>query len=360
MTAAGADPAPVRFAPRPRRGARSNPAGRFESAQTLPLPGRAPAAPDTRVTPMPARRLINYNDSPDLALRRTINPYRGCEHGCAYCFARPTHAYLGLSAGLDFETRIFAKTGAAAALARELSAPGYRCAPLGLGYNTDAWQPAERRLRITRGILETLWRFRHPVSAITKSPTCARDLDLLGKLAGEGLAEAVVSVTTLDPDLHRILEPRAGAPAARLRLVRALAEAGVPTGVLAAPVIPYVNEGELERIAAAAADAGARFAGYVVLRLPHELKQLFREWLEAHFPQRAARVMAAVRELHGGRDYDPAWGRRMSGQGERARLLAQRFRLACRRHGLDRPRPPLRTDRFRVPGAQRELFGAAP
>ena len=360
MTAAGADPAPARFAPRPRRGARSNPAGRFESAQTAPLPGRAPEAPDTRVTPMPARRLINYNDSPDIALRRTINPYRGCEHGCAYCFARPTHAYLGLSAGLDFETRIFAKTDAAAALARELSAPGYRCAPLGLGYNTDAWQPAERRLRITRGVLETLWRFRHPVSTITKSPSCARDLDLLGKLAGEGLAEAVVSVTTLDPDLHRILEPRAGAPAARLRLVRALTEAGVPTGVLAAPVIPYVNEGELERIAAAAADAGARFAGYVVLRLPHELKQLFREWLDAHFPQRAARVMAAVRDLHGGRDYDPAWGRRMSGQGERARLLAQRFRLACRRHGLDRPRPPLRTDRFRVPGAQRELFGAAP
>lgn len=347
-------------APRRGRGALSNPAGRFESEATAPLPGRAPEAPDTRVAPMPARRLINYNDSPDLALRRTVNPYRGCEHGCAYCFARPSHAYLGLSPGLDFETRIFAKTGAAAALARELSAPGYRCAPLGLGYNTDAWQPAERRLRITRGVLETLWRFRHPVSAITKSPTCARDRDLLARLAGEGLAEVVVSVTTLDARLHRVLEPRAGAPAARLRLVRTLAEAGVPVGVLAAPMIPHLNEGELERIAAAAADAGARFAGYVVLRLPHELKRLFREWLDAHYPERAARVMAAVREMHGGRDYDPAWGRRMSGQGERARLLAQRFRLACRRHGLDRPRPPLRTDRFRVPEAQRELFGAAP
>lgn len=355
-----ADAAPVRCAPGPRRGARSNPAGRFESEATAPLPGRMPEAQDTQILPMPVRRLINYNDSPDIALRRTINPYRGCEHGCAYCFARPTHAYLGLSPGLDFETRIFAKTNAAEALARELSAPGYRCAPIGLGYNTDAWQPAERELRLTRGVLETLWRFRHPVSAITKSPTCARDLDLLGQLAGEGLAEVVVSVTTLDPGLHRVLEPRAGAPAARLRLVRSLAAAGVPVGVLAAPVIPHLNEGELERIVAAAADAGARFAGYVVLRLPHELKQLFREWLAAHFPQRAARVMAAVRELHGGRDYDPAWGRRMSGQGERARLLAQRFRLACRRHGLDRPRPPLRADRFRVPGAQRELFGTAP
>ena len=352
--------APVRFAPRRGRGAVSNPAGRFEAEETVPLAGAAAAALDTRVEPIPVGRLINYGDSPDIGLHRTVNPYRGCEHGCAYCFARPTHSYLGLSPGLDFETRIFAKTDAPAVLARELSAPGYRCAPIGLGYNTDAWQPAERRLRITRSLLETLWRFRHPVSAITKSPTCARDLDLLGQLAGEGLAEVVVSVTTLDPQLHRVLEPRAGAPQARLRLVRTLAAAGVPVGVLAAPVIPYINEGELERIAEASAAAGARFAGYVVLRLPHELKQLFREWLAAHFPERAGRVMAAVRELHGGRDYDPTFGRRLVGQGERGRLLAQRFRLACRRHGLDQSRPKLRTDLFRVPGGQRDLFGTAP
>lgn len=352
---------PVRWQPRKGRGAISNPPGRYESEEIeFQHDGREweEEPCETRYFAAPAKSLISYNRSPDIALDRSINPYRGCEHGCVYCFARPNHAYLGLSPGLDFETRIFCKTNAAEVLAAELAAPRYACRTIGLGYNTDAYQPIERQLGITRAILEVMQRFRHPVSVITKSPLLERDAGLLKELAQDGLAEVVVSVTTLDAGLSRILEPRAGAPHARLALVRTLAQAGIPVGVLVAPVIPFLNDAELEAILAAVAERGAGCAGYVVLRLPHELKQLFREWLEQHVPDRAGRIMNAVRSLHGGVDYDPEFGRRLSGQGEFAQLLRQRFVLACRRHGLNRQRAPLRTDLFRAPSAQSDFFEA--
>ncbi len=350
---------PVQWAYRKGRGAISNPPGRYEPEQIeFQHDGREyeEATLETRYFDAPAKSLISYNQSPDIALDRSINPYRGCEHGCAYCFARPNHAYLGLSPGLDFETQIFCKTNAAEILARELRAPRYQCKTIGLGYNTDAYQPIERQLKITRSILEVLRDFHHPVSVITKSSLLERDLDILRDLAREGLAEVVVSVTTLDAKLSRILEPRAGAPHSRVALVRTLSQAGIPVGVLAAPMIPFLNDGELENIVKTVAEEGAYCAGYVVLRLPHELKQLFREWLEQHVPERAERIMNTVRSLHGGADYDPEFGRRLSGQGEFARLLRQRFTLACRQQGLDGQRHPLRTDRFRVPSDQADLF----
>ncbi len=350
---------PVQWTHRKGRGAISNPPGRYEPEQIeFQHDGREykEEALETRYFDAPAKSLINYNQSPDIALDRSINPYRGCEHGCAYCFARPNHAYLGLSPGLDFETQIFCKTNAAEVLARELRAPRYRCATIGLGYNTDAYQPVERQLKITRSILEVLREFRHPVSVITKSGLIERDLDILQDLAHEGLVEVIVSVTTLDASLSRTLEPRAGAPHSRLALVRALSQAGIPVGVLAAPVIPFLNDGELEDIIKTVAEQGAYCAGYVVLRLPHELKQLFREWLEQHVPERADRIMNVVRSLHGGVDYNPEFGRRLSGEGEFAHLLRQRFTLACKRHGMNGQRHSLRTDRFRAPSDQAELF----
>ena len=350
---------PVQWSYRKGRGAISNPPGRYELEQVeFQHDGRdyEEEALETRYFDAPAKSLISYNQSPDIALDRSINPYRGCEHGCAYCFARPNHAYLGLSPGLDFETRIFCKTNAAEILARELSAPRYRCGTIGLGYNTDAYQPIERKLKITRSILEVLREFRHPVSVITKSGLIKRDMDILQDMARDGLVEVIVSVTTLDANLSRILEPRAGAPHSRVALVRMLSQAGIPVGVLAAPVIPFLNDGELEDIIKTVAKQGAHHAGYVVLRLPHELKRLFREWLEQHVPERANRVMAAVQSLHGGVDYDPEFGRRLSGQGEFARLLRQRFELACKRSKVNGRRHPLRTDRFRVSPDQTDLF----
>ncbi len=349
---------PVRFVRR-GRGAVSNPQGRFERDAREPVDdgwARVPddtdveAAPGTVVTPDAARSIVARNTSPDIGFDASVNPYRGCEHGCVYCYARPGHAYLGLSPGLDFETRLFAKLEASALLEAELARPGYRCAPIAIGSVTDAWQPVERRLRLTRGCLEVFARTRHPVSLITKSSLVERDLDLLAPMAHDGLASAMVTVTTLDPALSRILEPRAPAPWRRLETIRRLADAGVPVGVSLAPVIPFVNEPEIEAILDAAHGAGARFANYVVLRLPFELVEVFHAWLHEHFPDRAGRVVARLRELRGGRDNDPRFGWRMTGQGPWADLIRARFQARIRRlGGGDRPR--LRTDLF-VPPAR--------
>ncbi len=323
--------------------------------------GEAPPHPDTTVTEERARSIVSHNDSPDVGFDSSINPYRGCEHGCIYCFARPTHAYLDLSPGLDFETRLYAKTNAAERLRVELSRPKYRVSPIALGINTDAYQPTERRYRITRALLEVLAETRHPVSIITKNALVERDLDLLVPMAREGLATVYFSVTTLDNRLAAKMEPRASAPHAKLRAMRALREAGVPVGVMVAPVIPAVTDPELEAILEAAREAGAASAGYVLLRLPYEIKDLFRDWLAQHFPDRAAHVMSLVRQMRGGKDYDATFGRRMSGEGPFAQLLRRRFDLAAARLGFGRL-PPLRSDLFtppappRPPSPQASLF----
>lgn len=289
----------------------------------------------TQVTEETARSIISRNTSPDVGFDRSVNPYRGCEHGCSYCFARPSHAYLNLSPGLDFETRLFAKTNAPELLRRELAKPGYVPAPIALGINTDAYQPIERKLQLTRRLIEVLLETRHPFTLITKNALVERDLDLLVPLAEQNLVSVAFSVTTLDPHLSARLEPRAAAPHARLRAMKRLAEAGVPVGVMAAPMIPWVNDAELEAILEAAREAGAGTAGYVLLRLPHEVAPLFRDWLEAHVPDRAEHVMSTIRQLRGGKDYDSRFGTRMSGQGVYAELLARRFALARRRFGFD-------------------------
>jgi len=350
------------------RGAGSNASGRFE-AQARALEddgwgvheeevGQVP----TELRPMAARSTLTYNDSPDLSFDRTINPYKGCEHGCVYCFARQTHAYLGLSPGLDFETKIFSKPDAPGLLRRELARRGYRCRVLALGANTDPYQPVERRLGITRGILEVLAEHNHPVSVVTKSDLVLRDLDLLAPLAQERLASVHVSITTLDLDLARRMEPRAPIPPRRLGAIRALAAAGVPVGVLASPMIPGLNDAELDRILEAAAEAGATSAGTILVRLPHEVKDLFVEWIGEHYPTKAERVLRLVREARGGKLYDSQWGERMRGQGEYAELLRKRFEHACRRFGLrtgDGRGADLDVTRFRVPGRpeQGSLFG---
>lgn len=350
------------------RGAVSNIEGRFQQwqhdtvhdgwegseAEETPEP-----APRTVLGVDHSRTVITYNRSPDIGFDRSINPYRGCEHGCIYCYARPTHAYLDLSPGLDFETRIFHKPDAPEQLARELAKRGYRPAPIALGVNTDAWQPMERRQRLTRRILEVLWEHRHPVTVITKSALIERDLDLLSAMAGEQLVTACVSITTLDDDLNRRLEPRAAGGRRRLRTVAALAEAGVPVSVNVAPVIPAINDREIEAILAAASERGARRASYVLLRLPYEVAPLFKEWLETHYPQRAEHVLSLVRQAHGGHQYDSRFGHRMRGGGEYMTLIAQRFRVAARRHGLDQPMAELDCGGFRAPvrsGDQMTLF----
>lgn len=340
------------------RGATGNRAGRFARDEREAFDDGWPgddeesgsSAPSTIVRADPARRLISRNQSPDIPFDASINPYRGCEHGCPYCFARPSHSYLDLSPGLDFETRIFYKQNAAALLESELRKPGYQPTPISLGINTDAYQPVEKRLRVTRDILEVLAAHRHPVSLLTKSRLILRDLDILGDMAADNLVSAAVSITTLDASLKRILEPRTASPAARLDTVRQLAAAGVPTSVMAAPVIPAITDHELEAIVQAAAEHGARGAGYVLLRLPWEVKQIFRDWLAAHFPDRAAHVMSLIQQSRGGRDYDAAWGQRLTGTGKFAELIAQRFALACRKNGLNRSaRPTLTTEHFRLP-----------
>jgi DNA repair photolyase len=343
------------------RGALSQPPGRFDKlTHTLERDGwyeeERPNKLETTVLPEQARTVISRNQSPDIHFGQSINPYRGCSHGCIYCFARPSHAYVGLSPGLDFETKLFYKADAAAVLEKELAAPNYKCAPITLGANTDPYQPLEKTLKVTRSLLEVLLRCRHPVSITTKGALVARDVDLLAELARDRLTQVFFSIPTLDDDLKRILEPRAAAAAAKLKAMRVLAEAGVPVGVLVAPIIPVLTEHEIENVLEAAREAGASLAGYTLLRLPWEVKDLFREWLAQHFPERAAHVMSIVRSMRGERDNDPSFGTRMHATGPVAELIRQRFQLAYRRLGFppklrDREislqtnlfRPPLRT-----------------
>lgn len=309
-------------------------------------------APGTQLIEERVRSILTGNDSPDIGFDLSINPYRGCEHGCIYCYARPTHSYLNLSPGLDFETRIIAKLNAAERLRETLAGRDYTPLSLNIGSATDAYQPAERRLRITRGVIEVLAEARHPFSVITKSALIERDLDLIAPMAAERLAAVYVSITTLDPDLARRLEPRAAAPARRLRTIETLAKAGVPVGVSVSPVIPFLNEPELERVLEAGAAAGARSAFSIVLRLPWEVNPLFQQWLQQHVPERADRIMARLREMRGGRDNDHRFGSRMTGQGVWAQLLRQRFEKACARLGLNRERIELDLTRFRRPARQ--------
>jgi DNA repair photolyase len=348
------------------RGAASNPEGRFESLERTSEDDGwhreevAAARPATVVTEERARSIISRNDSPDIHFEQSINPFRGCEHGCVYCYARPSHGYLNLSAGIDFETKLFAKTNAAELLRKELAKPGYVCSPINLGANTDPYQPIERRYRITRSILEVLAECRHPCTIITKNALIERDLDLLVPMARAQLVHAFVSVTSIDNRLASTLEPRASAPHRRLEAVAALNAAGVPCGVMVAPVIPMLTDRYVEQILERAAAAGATRAGYTVLRLPHELKDLFREWLDLHAPERAGHVMSLIRQMRGGKDNDARFGSRMRGEGEFAELIRQRFALACRKHGIGRGRD-VRLDcaAFAAPRAaspQQELF----
>ncbi|MEX1993144.1 MAG: PA0069 family radical SAM protein [Steroidobacteraceae bacterium] len=348
------------------RGAVSNRAGRFESLAVVatddgwgivdePLPPLA-----TTVLPEPAQSVITRNSSPDIPFEQSINPYRGCEHGCVYCFARPTHAYVNLSPGLDFETRLFYKRDAALRLREELNRRSYRPSPINLGSNTDPYQPLEQRLGVTRSLLEVLVECHHPVTIVTKSALVTRDLDLLQRLAAEQLVRVFVSVTTLDDELKRRMEPRAAGPRTRLAAISKLAAAGVPVGVMFAPVVPAINDHELEVVLAAAAAAGAETAGYLLLRLPGEVRELFYEWLDTHYPDRAKRVRSRIRDLRGGRDNDPRFGHRMRGQGPWADLLRRRFEECCRREGLENGRStPLSTGLFRPPSrapGQMELW----
>ena len=348
------------------RGATINPESRYLPTTTQSvddgwdLEEEPVSNPATEFFPDRTVRLITKNQSPDIPFDRSINAYKGCEHGCVYCYARPTHAYLDLSPGLDFETRIFYKTGVRERLLEELGHRSYQCRTIAMGTNTDPYQPVEKKLRITRTVLEVALECRHPVSIVTKSQLILRDADVLAELAGLGLVNVMVSVTTLSNELKVKLEPRTASPAARLRTIERLHGRGVPVGAMAAPMIPFINDGELEAIVARAAAAGARAVRYVLLRLPLEVKDLFEAWLAEHYPLRAERVMSAVRDTRGGKAYDSTWGRRMRGTGPFADLLAARFAAVCRKHGLaDAELPPLRTDLFEPPrnsGPQLSLF----
>ena len=308
-----------------------------------------PAPPRTVVTPQIAKSILTRNNSPDIPFTQSINPYYGCEHGCIYCYARPSYAYWGLSPGLDFETKLFAKTNAADLLRRELSRSGYMVSPISIGANTDPYQPVERDYKITRAILEVCEQFNQPVGLITKSSLIERDIDILARMAQKNLAKVFVSCASLDADLARTLEPRAAAPWRRIETIKRLAEAGIPVGILAAPMIPMLNDATLEAALEAAQAAGAREAGYVLLRLPHELKELFKDWLDAHFPERAAHVMSLVRQSRGGRENDSTFGSRMKGEGVFADMIAQRFKKACARFGLNGRHYALDTLRFNPP-----------
>jgi DNA repair photolyase len=346
------------------RGAASNAAGRFEATRREAADDGWDLAEETRVVRTEirherARSAIARNDSPDLGFDRSVNPYRGCEHGCVYCYARPTHAYLNLSPGLDFETKLIARPGIGAVLARELSAKGYQPKVIVLGSNTDPYQPAEATERVTREVIAVLRDFSHPLGITTRGSLVERDLDLLAPMAAQGLARVGISVTTLDAGLARRMEPRAPSPARRLQMIRRLAEAGVPVRVMVSPVIPGLTDHEVEAILAAAREAGAVAASSILLRLPREVSGLWQDWLAAEEPGRAAKVMARVRDLHGGKDYDPAFGTRFRGQGVWADLMRRRFETACARLGLARALPAMRTDLFRVPpapGQQLDLF----
>jgi DNA repair photolyase len=338
------------------RGALSNPVGRFAVTHAERIDDgwyteETPPSIATHVEPEHARSIISSNDSPDIGFDASINPYRGCEHGCVYCYARPSHAYVGLSPGLDFERRLFYKVGAAALLRRELARPGYVCKLIALGANTDPYQPIERQLGVTRAVLDVLRSCRHPVTIVTKGALVLRDLGLLADLARDGLASVMVSITSLNVETKRTLEPRAASPQARLRIIEALAAAGIPVGVFVAPVIPAITDHELEDIVTAAANAGAGSANYVLLRLPYEVKTLFTEWLEEHHPLRARHVMSVIASMRDGRANDPRFGSRMRGTGPFAELLRARFRLACQRAGIATERPALNTLLFAPPRA---------
>jgi DNA repair photolyase len=347
------------------RGAPSNLEGRYESLRREAVDDGWRRDDDalppirTEVAHETAKSIIARNGSPDIPFDQSINPYRGCEHGCVYCYARPTHAYLGLSPGLDFETRIFAKTNAAALLRKALAAPGYRASAIALGANTDPYQPAERELRITRSILEVLAECEHPFTIVTKNALVERDVDLVAPMAAKGMAHAYVSVTNLDAALARKLEPRASAPYRRLETIRRLAEAGIPVGVLVAPLIPFVTDRFMEEILERAREAGATSAGYILLRLPLEVAPLFKDWLATHYPLKAEHVISLVRQTRGGKEYESGFGVRQTGRGNFADLVGKRFDLACERLGfVRRGREPLDTSRFRPPrtGPQLDLF----
>jgi DNA repair photolyase len=346
------------------RGARSNASGRYEALARAAFDDGWQSLEElppfqTTVTVDATRKVITKNDSPDLSFDRSINPYRGCEHGCIYCFARPTHAYLGLSPGLDFESRLFVKPNAPELLERELSAPGYVPRTIAIGTNTDPYQPIERRYEVMRRILEVLEGAGHPVGIVTKSALVTRDIDILARMAKRNLIKVAISVTTLDAELARTMEPRAPTPSRRLEALRQLVIAGIPTSALVAPIIPAINDADIERILDAVAAAGVQGAGYVLLRLPLELRDLFREWLMANFPDRSQHVFSLIRQMRGGKDYDPTFGTRMKGEGPYAWMIGRRFETACARLGLNVQRAELTTEHFRASrprAAQLSLF----
>jgi DNA repair photolyase len=337
------------------RGALSNESGRFERHAREAFDDGWDLDEDqsglrTSVNEETARSIITYNTSPDLSFDRSINPYRGCEHGCIYCFARPTHAYLGLSPGLDFETRLFARVNAAELLRKELGRRSYTVAPMAIGTNTDPYQPIEKERRLMRACLEVLADCDHPVAIVTKGTLIERDIDILSRMAERGLARVGISVTTLDAELSRLMEPRVPGPARRIATIKRLTDAGIPVRVLASPMIPALSDPELEHILAAARDAGARWANWIMLRLPREVSPLVQEWLEAQFPDRAQRVLSRLREMHGGALYDSHWHRRMRGEGPYAEMVGHRFKLACQRLGFEDKAPALDCSRFKAPG----------
>jgi DNA repair photolyase len=344
----------VEFERRRGRGAQSNASGRYEPLARIAFDDGWRSLDElppfkTTVTTDATRKIITRNVSPDIGFDRSINPYRGCEHGCVYCFARPTHAFLGLSPGLDFESKLFVKPEAAELLEKELSAPGYSPKVIAIGTNTDPYQPIERRYQVMRRILEVLDKTGHPVGIVTKSALVLRDLDILARMAERKLAKVALSVTTLDAELARKMEPRAATPMRRLETLRRLSQAGVPTTVMVAPVIPALNDSEIERILDAAHAAGVKEAGYVLLRLPLEVRDLFREWLNANYPDRANHVFKLIRDMRGGKDYDATWGQRMKGTGPYAWMIGRRFELACERLGLNAAKVSLSTEHFRAP-----------
>ena len=348
------------------RGAQSNASGRYEPLARIAFDDGWRSLDElppfkTTVQADATRKIITRNDSPDIGFDRSINPYRGCEHGCVYCFARPTHAYLGLSPGLDFESKLFVKPEAAELLAKELASPNYTPRVIAIGTNTDPYQPIERRYKVMRRILEVLDRAGHPVGIVTKSALVLRDLDILARMAERNLAKVALSITTLDPELARKMEPRAAAPLRRLETLRALAQAGVPTTVMVAPIIPALNDSEIERILDRAQAVGVREAGYVMLRLPLEVRDLFREWLVTNYPDRARHVFKLIRDMRDGKDYDSEWGKRMKGTGPYAWLIGRRFEVACERLGLNKKKLKLSTEHFRHPrpdDAQLSLFAS--
>src|SRR5512147_440177 len=346
------------------RGVQSNASGRYEPLARVAFDDGWRTLDElppfkTTVSVDSTRKIITRNDSPDIGFDRSINPYRGCEHGCVYCFARPTHAYMGLSAGLDFESKLFAKPDAPALLEKELAVEDYEPRMIAIGTNTDPYQPIERDRQIMRGVLEVLERAGHPVGIVTKSALVARDIDILSRMAKRNLAKVAISVTTLDPKLARTMEPRASTPPKRLEAMRMLSEAGIPATVMVAPVIPALNDSEIERILDAAAHAGVKEASYVLLRLPLEVRDLFREWLMANYPDRYRHVFTLIRDMRGGRDYDSQWGTRMKGNGPMAWMIGRRFEIACEKLGLNKRRLKLTTDHFARPkrsGQQLSLF----